>query len=151
MCYHVSLNCAILFILFLIQFFCSIYSNVLINRSQREKPCIRGFASNKSADQPAHSRSPVSTFIVRSLETCYERKFNFLAIHIAQKAGLNHVYVCLVLFWFFFCCCYFTSQSTAMVMSGRSVHLATLFSLANLTVNQFFVHILSLVTDNNPP
>ena len=34
-----------------------------------------------------------------------------------------------------------------MVMSGWSVHLIILFSLL---VNQYFVHILSLVTDNNP-
>ena len=41
-----------------------------------------------------------------------------------------------------------TSQSTAMVMC-----LTTLFFLRKLdyyAVNQFFVHILSLVTDNNP-
>ena len=38
-----------------------------------------------------------------------------------------------------------------MVMAGRSVHLTTLF-LGKLekAVNQYFVHILSLVTDNNP-
>ena len=44
------------------------------------------------------------------------------------------------------------SQSTAMVMSRRSVHLTTLFLLGKLeqAVNQYFVHILSLVTDNNP-
>ena len=44
-------------------------------------------------------------------------------------------------------------KSTAMVMAGRSVHLTTLFSLASLNkhaVNQYFMHILSLVTDNNP-
>ena len=37
-------------------------------------------------------------------------------------------------------------------MSGQSVHLTTLFSWASLTyaVNQYFVYILSLVTDNNP-
>ena len=37
-----------------------------------------------------------------------------------------------------------------MVMAGRSVHLATLF-LGKLEqgVNQYFVHILSFVTDNN--
>ena len=37
-----------------------------------------------------------------------------------------------------------------MVMAGRSVHLTTLF-LGKLeqAVNQYFVHILSLVTDNN--
>ena len=33
-----------------------------------------------------------------------------------------------------------------MVMAGRSVHLTTLFGQA---VNQYFVHMLSLVTDNN--
>ena len=39
-----------------------------------------------------------------------------------------------------------------MVMAGRSVHLTTLFFLGKLeqAVNQYFVHILSLVTDNNP-
>ena len=42
-------------------------------------------------------------------------------------------------------------KSTAMVMAGRSVHLATLF-LGKLeqAVNQYFVHILRLVNDNNP-
>ena len=55
------------------------------------------------------------------------------------------LFVCL-----FYC---FTSQSTAMVMAGRSVHLTTLFPRQALTeqaVNQYFVHILSLETDNNP-
>ena len=52
------------------------------------------------------------------------------------------LFVCL------FCC--FTSQ--AMAMAGRSVHLTTLFFLGKLeqAVNQYFVHIISLVTDNNP-
>ena len=38
-----------------------------------------------------------------------------------------------------------------MVMSGWSVHLTTLF-LGKLeqAVNQYFMHILWLVTDNNP-
>ena len=42
-------------------------------------------------------------------------------------------------------------KSTAMVMVERSVHLTTLF-LGKLeqAVNQYFVHILLLVTDNNP-
>ena len=57
---------------------------------------------------------------------------------------LNVCFVCL------FCC--FTPKSTAMVMAGWSVHLATLFFLGKLkhAVNQYFVHILLLVTDNNP-
>ena len=42
-------------------------------------------------------------------------------------------------------------KSTAMVMAGRSVHLTTLFpGQACTAVNQYFVKILSLVTDNNP-
>ena len=43
-------------------------------------------------------------------------------------------------------------KSTAMVIAGRSVHLTTLFFLGKLeqAVNKYFVHILSLVTDNNP-
>ena len=54
------------------------------------------------------------------------------------------------LFVCWFCC--FMSKSTAMVMSGWSVHLTTLFFLGKLeqAVHQYFVHILSLVTDNNP-
>ena len=42
-------------------------------------------------------------------------------------------------------------KSTAMVMAGWSVHLTTLFlGKPEQAVNQYFVHILSLVTDNNP-
>ena len=42
-------------------------------------------------------------------------------------------------------------KSTAMVTAERSVHLTTLFlSKLKLAFNQYFVHILSLVTDNNP-
>ena len=38
-----------------------------------------------------------------------------------------------------------------MVMSGGSVHLTTFFlGKLEYAVNQYFVHILSLVTDNNP-
>ena len=40
-------------------------------------------------------------------------------------------------------------KSTAMVMAGWSVHLTTFFlSKLEQAVNQYFVHILSLVTDN---
>ena len=53
-----------------------------------------------------------------------------------------------VLVWFF------TSQSIAMVMSGQSVHLSTIYHTyflgkLDLAVNQYFKHILLLVTDNN--
>ena len=54
---------------------------------------------------------------------------------------LNMQTICFCLVWFF------RSQSTGMVMSD----LTTLFSWASLTqaVNQYYVHILSQVTDNN--
>ena len=42
-------------------------------------------------------------------------------------------------------------KSTAMVIAGWSVHLTTLFpGKLEQAVNQYFVHIFSLVTDNNP-
>ena len=42
-------------------------------------------------------------------------------------------------------------MSTAMVMAGQSVHLTNFFGgKLEQAVNQYFVHILSLVTDNNP-
>ena len=34
----------------------------------REKTCLRGFAKNKGADQPAHPRSLISAFVIRFLE-----------------------------------------------------------------------------------
>ena len=47
-------------------------------------------------------------------------------------------------FFFFFA---LRPKSTDMVMAGRSFHLTAKLEQA---VNQYFVHILSLVTDNNP-
>ena len=43
---------------------------------------------------------------------------------------------------------FFTPKSTAMVMSGRSVHLSTLFTWEKLT-KQFNTTSLSLVTNTN--
>ena len=34
---------------------------------RREKTCLRGFANNLGADQPAHPRSLISAFVVRFL------------------------------------------------------------------------------------
>ena len=35
----------------------------------REKMCLMSYANNKGADQPAHPRSLISTFIVRCLDS----------------------------------------------------------------------------------
>ena len=36
---------------------------------QHKKTCLRGFADNKGADQPAHRRRLISTFVIRFLES----------------------------------------------------------------------------------
>ena len=40
-----------------------------INQPQREKICLQGFANNTEADQPAHARRLISTFVIRFLES----------------------------------------------------------------------------------
>ena len=39
------------------------------NGPRREKTCLRGFANNTDADQPAHRRSLISAFVIRVLES----------------------------------------------------------------------------------
>ena len=36
---------------------------------RREKTCLRRFANNKGADQPAQPRSLISAFVIRCLES----------------------------------------------------------------------------------
>ena len=36
---------------------------------RREKTCLRGFANNTGADQPAHPRSLISAFVIRLMES----------------------------------------------------------------------------------
>ena len=36
---------------------------------RRKKTCLRGFANNTGADQPAHPRSLISAFVVRFLKS----------------------------------------------------------------------------------
>ena len=36
---------------------------------QREKTCLRGFANNTGADQPAHPRSLISAFVICFLKS----------------------------------------------------------------------------------
>ena len=41
------------------------------NGPKHEKTCLRGFVNNKGADQPAHTRSLISAFVIRFLEVLY--------------------------------------------------------------------------------
>ena len=49
----------------------------ILNDSQcgphREKTCLREFANNTGADQPAHPRSLISAFVIRLLESIISR------------------------------------------------------------------------------
>ena len=38
-----------------------------------EKTCLRGFAKNTGADQPAHPRSLISAFVIRVLESAISK------------------------------------------------------------------------------
>ena len=42
---------------------------LLSDGPRRDKTCLRGFANNKGADQPAHPRSLISAFVIRLLES----------------------------------------------------------------------------------
>ena len=44
------------------------FSRPYIIWAAREKTCLRGFANNTGADQPAHPCSLISTFVIRFLE-----------------------------------------------------------------------------------
>ena len=44
-------------------------SSTATNGPRREKTCLRGFANNTGADQPAHPRSLISAFVIRFVES----------------------------------------------------------------------------------
>ena len=47
---------------------CTVLCSVIFG-PRREKTCLRVFANNTGADQPAHPRSLVSAFVIRFLES----------------------------------------------------------------------------------
>ena len=62
--------------------------------SRREKTCLRGFANNTGADQPAHPRSLISACVIRYLERIISRlatseSLIFKLVVVAEQAGLN--------------------------------------------------------------
>ena len=44
-------------------------SQTVITGPRRKKTCLRGFANNTGADQPAHPRSLISAFVIHVLES----------------------------------------------------------------------------------
>ena len=61
---------------------------------QREKTCLRGFANNKGADQPARPRSLISAFVIRLLKSIIPRLATseislFHLVSVAEETGLS--------------------------------------------------------------
>ena len=66
----ISICCAIKLILLTLQANdCNIYE------PGHEKMCLMSYANNKGADQPAHSRSLISAFVVRCLDSIISLDF----------------------------------------------------------------------------
>ena len=56
--------------------------------------CLMPYANNKGADQPAHPRSLISTFVVRCLDSmicvlAISKVSRFQLASVAEQAGLN--------------------------------------------------------------
>ena len=63
-----------------------------VHGPRREKICLRGFANNKGADQAAHPRSLISTFVIRLLECIISRLATrevsiFYLVSVAEETG----------------------------------------------------------------
>ena len=70
------------------------FKNGFIYGLRREKPCLRGFAKNTGADQPAHPRSLISAFVIHFLESSICKLATgeistFLPVTVAEETGLK--------------------------------------------------------------
>ena len=59
-----------------------------------KKTCLRGFRNNKSADQPAHQRSLISTFVICFLDNIISKLAKseipiFYLVSVAGETGLS--------------------------------------------------------------
>ena len=62
-----------------------------LNEPRHEKNCLMPYANNKGADQPAHPRSPISAFVVRSLDSIMPAVATVKLLNSdAQKICYNH-------------------------------------------------------------
>ena len=73
----------------------NMFNNALIlSGLQREKPCLRLFANNTGADQPAHLHRLISPFVIRFLESIICRLGTgeltiFQLVPLAEETGLK--------------------------------------------------------------
>ena len=66
----------------------------MTNGPRREKTCLRGFANNKGADQPAHPPRLVSAFVIRFIESTISRLATseiiaFYLVSVAVETGFE--------------------------------------------------------------
>ena len=67
---------------------------LILNGPRREKTCLRRFANNKGADQPAHPRRLISAFVIRFLESTISKLATseisiFQLVPEAEETGLS--------------------------------------------------------------
>ena len=69
---------------------------VKYNGPRREKTCLRRFANNKGADQPAHPRRLIGAFVIRFLESTISKLatseisiFQLHVVPVAEETGLS--------------------------------------------------------------
>ena len=61
---------------------------------RREKTCLRGFANNTGADQPAHPRSLISAVVIRDLVSTISKLATseisvFKLVSVAEETGFS--------------------------------------------------------------
>ena len=71
-------------------------TNGSITYGPRRETCLRGFANNTGADQPAHPRSLISAFVIRLMESIICKLATgeisiFQLVSVAEETGLSLV------------------------------------------------------------
>ena len=97
---YISLHCLLnIFVNFKHLWFGVLNKKIHVSRNwngpRREKTCLRGFANNTGADQPAHPRSLISAFVIRFWKIPYvnllQVKFStFQIVSVAEETVLKH-------------------------------------------------------------
>ena len=72
----------------------SIHDGFLSFGPRREKTCLREFANNTGADQPAHPRSLISTFVIRFMESIIcklatDENSSFYLVSVGEETDLK--------------------------------------------------------------
>ena len=77
-------------------YFCRLLKMWILIGPQREKTCLRGFANNTGADQPAHPRRLISAYVIRLSKCILSRLATseisiFYVVFVAEETDLKLV------------------------------------------------------------